>query len=75
MESTRPEPNERWLVPRSDIGTEIKLSHEFLAGMLRAAGGVLTWGPGDMIRTANSRIEMLQYKDPPRYVIRLVEDE
>lgn len=67
--------DERWLVPKHDFGTEVKLSHEFMTGMLRAAGGTLTWGPGDMIRTLNSRIEMLHYTDPERYVIRLVEDE
>jgi hypothetical protein len=69
------EPSDRWVVPKSDIGTEIKLSHEFLTGMLRAAGGTLTWDDADMIRTLDSRIEMMRYTDPNRYVIRLVEPE
>lgn len=70
------EPDERWTVPKAgNFETEVKLSHEMMTGMLRAAGGTLTWTDGDMLRTLNSRIEMSMYADPKRYVIRLVEDE
>lgn len=57
-----------WAVPLGPMGTELKLSYEMFAGILRAVGGKLVVNQQDMLVLDGEVITSYRTEDPPTFV-------
>lgn len=64
-----------WLNP--DPSAKLSIPQEILVGMVRAAGGSLVVDHADVLAglMENEYIEVMQYEEPPRWVIRIAEKD
>ena len=53
----------------------VTFTHEMLVGMLRAAGGTLTWDSHDMLKESDEEVFMYAYDYPRRWTIKLETDD